>query len=72
MNKIFFVALMASVFTLTACDSAAQKKQKKCTEIYNTVNDYVMSTSKEDRAKYSSAMKDWDEYQCHQSDVITH
>ena len=72
MKKVFIATLVLSVFALTACDNAAQKRRQACTDAQNTTTDFLHHRPGTDNAKYDAALKKWDELQCHQSDVITH
>ena len=70
--KKAIIATLLSVFALTACDNAAQKRRQACTDAQNTISDILMARHGADKSKYDSAKKTWDDLQCHQTDVITH
>ncbi|WP_436883102.1 hypothetical protein [Enterobacter asburiae] len=72
MKKVFIATLVLSVFALTACDNAAQKRRQACTDAQNTTSDFLHNRPGTDSAKYDAAINKWKELQCHQSDVITH
>ncbi|WP_235424045.1 hypothetical protein [Citrobacter koseri] len=68
MNKILLIALMASVFTLTACDNAAQKKREECTKANREIEDAFFL--RVDKSVGHAAQEKWKELQCTNADII--
>ncbi|HIF9162533.1 hypothetical protein WAX88_21125 (plasmid) [Photobacterium damselae subsp. damselae] len=70
MKKLFILAAILIPTLLVGCSDPAQEKKERCTEISNQLNDHMSSRIHLSDSEYNKLRTEWDERQCHRTDII--
>ena len=70
MKKIIILTAFLVPALLVGCSDPAQIKKERCTEISNKLNDHMSSRIHLTDSEYKKLRTEWDEKQCHRTDII--